>query len=332
MKNMKILKSQNLFENLAMFSGKKICAMVKSNAYGHGTKEIVELIEDKVECFGVVNIEEGLKIRKLTEKPIMICSKCHDFKTCKNKGFEVLVDDETDLEMCLKYGLKDNCHLKINSGMNRFGVKSQLNIRIMNEFLKEHDFNLKSISTHFHFTENRKQTFKDYINFLKLRVEIEQNAPICFGGSNLIDYPFDFDILRLGIGLYGYGNKNLLPVMEIKSFVSKVFFACAGEFVGYGKKYKVEKDGFFAVVPVGYGDGLRRNLSGKFCVEINGKVFQSVGNICMDAFFVKIDKTVKEGDIVCIMQDAEIFAKQLKTISYEILTSFSNFRGQTVVE
>ena len=164
-----------------------------------------------------------------------------------------------------------------------------------------------------------------------MRANITQKCPICFGGSGIFDYDFNFDILRLGIGLYGYGNKNLKPVMSIKSYVCKIFYAKKGEFVGYGKKYRVAKDGFFAVVPVGYGDGLRRNLSGKFCVKIGGKIFRAVGNICMDAFFVKIDETVRVGDEVEIMENAQNFAKKCGTISYEILTGFSNFRGKTIV-
>lgn len=332
MNNIKVLRYESLKNNLTKFESKKICAMIKSNAYGHGMKEIISLIADDVDYFGVVSVEEGIKARKLTNKPILVASKVFDFKSCKKYSLEPMVDCEDDLAECKKLGIENNCHLKLNCGMNRFGLKGILNAQMLNAYIEENKINLKSIYTHFSASDSRKSTLKQYQNFQKLRAEITQNTCICFGGSNLIDYPFDFDMLRVGIGLYGYGNKNLLPVMQIKSFVSKVFYAKKGEFIGYGKVFKVRRNSFFAVVPVGYGDGLRRNLSGKFFVKINGKSYESFGNICMDAFFVKVDETVKMGDIVEVMMDAEALAKKIKTISYEILTGFSNFRGKTIIE
>ena len=82
---------------------------------------------------------------------------------------------------------------------------------------------------------------------------------------------------------------------------------------------------------MGYGDGLRRNMSGKFEVFINGKKRKTTGNICMDAFFVEVDESVSIGDEVVVMADAEYMAKKSETISYEILTGFSNFRGKTKI-
>lgn len=327
MKNYKVLDSKNLFYNLSQFDDKKVCAMVKSNAYGHGIKEIVNLLKDRVECFGVAHVEEGMEARKWTDKPILICSKIHELKKCKKYNLDVMVENEIDLKKCLKYGLENQLHLKLDCGMNRFGVKSSLQAKILNDLIEEKKLNLKSIYTHFPCTDDKKMTQKNYFNFQKLRSEISQNTHICFGGSNIIDYKFEFDTIRVGIGLYGYGHKQLRPVMKIVSFVSKIFYADSGEFVGYGKNYKVRKGGFFAVVPVGYGDGLKRNLSGHFVVKISERSYFAVGSICMDCFYVKVDENVNVGDEVVVMENADYFAKKLKTISYEILTGFSPFRG-----
>lgn len=331
MKNFKMISSKNLLENLSYFQTKKICAMVKSNAYGHGVEQIVNLIENKVDYFGVVNVEEGLAVRKLTKKPILICSKVTNYECCRKNKLEIMIDDESDLRNAVKCGLKNSLHLKINCGMNRFGVKSLFALRGIDNFLQTENIKLKSIYTHFPRTEDSKSTNESYQLFEKFRREVSQDTMVCFGGSGIFDYGFEFDMLRLGICLYGYNNKNLKPVMKIVSFVSKIFYAKRGEHIGYGNEYIVGKDSFFAVVPVGYGDGLRRNLSGNFRVTINGKTYQSVGNICMDAFFVKIDGSVGVGDKVEVMNDAEYFAKKLKTISYEVLTSFSCFRGETII-
>lgn len=332
MKSQKVLHQDRLIENLSKFKNKKICAMVKANAYGHGLEKIVKMIEKHIDFFGVVNIDEAIAVRRICDKPILICAKVQNYATCLKNNFDVVIDDENDLKDFLKHGLKNNLHLKINCGMNRFGVKSVLNLRMINMLLESENVKLKSICTHFPCTENRAQTLKNYDTFLKLREQITQNTALCFGGSGIYSYPFEFDILRLGIGMYGYGQKGLLPVMSVRSYVSKIFYAKKGEFVGYGKKYCVNRGGLFAVVALGYGDGLRRNLSGKFKVKINGKSYHTVGNICMDAFFVKVDENVSVGDVVEVMTDANYLAKIGDTISYEILTGFSNLRGEILVE
>ncbi len=331
MKNFKYINHDNLISNINHFKSKKICAMVKSNAYGHGLREIVKLIDEHVDMFGVVSVEEAVKVRELTELPILICSKVDDYKTCRKNKIDVMVDDENDLMDCLKKDMRQSIHLKINCGMNRFGVKSPLAMRLINDVLEYEKIKLKSIYTHFSCTDNKKITKNEEKNFQMLRSEITQNAPICFGGSGIFDYDFDFDILRLGIGMYGYGDKSLKPVLKICSYVSKVFFASKGEKIGYGTHFFAHRDTFFAIVPVGYGDGLRRNMSGKFEVFINGKKRKTTGNICMDAFFVEVDESVSIGDEVVVMADAEYMAKKSETISYEILTGFSNFRGKTKI-
>lgn len=331
MENFKYIDFENLISNVKHFKTKKICAMVKSNAYGHGLTEIVKSIDKHVDMFGVVNVDEAIKVRRLTDLPVLICSKVYDYKSCKKHDIDVMIDDENDLMECLKNDLKQSIHLKINCGMNRFGVKSPLAMRLINDILGYEGVELKSIYTHFSCTNNKKITKREMKNFQMLRSEITQNAPICFGGSGIFDYNFDFDILRLGIGMYGYGEKKLKPVLKISSYVSKVFFARKGEKIGYGKKFCAHKDGFFAIVPVGYGDGLKRSLGGKFQVLIKGKKYKAVGNICMDAFFVEIDENVSVGDKVMIVENAEEMAKKTGTISYEILTGFSNFRGKTKI-
>jgi len=332
MENFKLIEKENLLYNLKQYNSKKICAMVKSNAYGHGLEEIVLLIEGCVDYFGVANEQEALKVRKLTKKPILNVGVCQNLKLCAKHDIEFMIDDEISLKSAINFGLKDKCHLKINCGMNRFGVNSELNMKILDNILNENDVKLKSVYTHFPNTSSPKQTQENYQKFLKIKSCLSQNPPICFGGSEVIKYPFEFDMLRLGIGLYGYGEKEKRPVMKIKSYVCKTFYAKAGDFVGYGQNYFVESDGKFAVVPVGYGDGLPRKLSGKIFVSINDRKYPIVGNICMDVFFVKIDEKVKMGDEVVVMDDAQIFAKKLGTISYEVLTGFSNFRGKTKVE
>lgn len=332
MKNYKVINSHNLLHNLSQFNSKKVCAMVKANAYGHGVQEVVSILNDKVDCFGVANEVEGSIVRKNTQKPIIVVGKAQDYMLCRKHNLEIMVESLDGLKLAQKHHLEKHCHLKINCGMNRFGVKSIDQMQKIDRFLESNHIKLKSVFTHFSDTANAQKTKDQYQRFLMLKSAISQDTQVCFGGSGIIGYPLDFQMIRVGIGLYGYESENLLPVMKIVSFVSKIFVATRGEYIGYGDKFLVKDDGFYAVVPVGYADGLKRSLAENFCVEIKGKMYRSVGNICMDVFFVMVDESVHENDEVIVMSDAGQFAEKCKTISYEILTGFSSFRGETKIE
>ena len=326
MKNFKYIDIEALKHNLSCYSSKKICLMVKANAYGHGVEEIVLNSENFVEAFGVVNISEALFVRSLTKKRVIIYAPIEDYKTCREFNLEFIIENEEDLRQAIKNNCSHLLHLAINTGMNRFGTKSEIVLKSISNILKENNIELKSIYTHFSDTNDRKRTKKQYNKFCKLKEQIMYNCPICFGGSGIYGYNFNFDMLRLGIGAYGY-EPNKLKVMTVSSHIIKKFYSKKGEYIGYGKKYQVRKNSFFGVVQIGYADGLTRALSQKFTVIINGKKYKSVGNICMDAFFVKIDENVNVGDEVVVLRDASYLAKKAKTITYEILTNFSNLRG-----
>ncbi len=330
MNNVKLIKKNNLLQNLNVYKAKKVCAMIKANAYGHGIKEIVGILDGRVDYFGVANAEEGRFARKHTKTPILVVGKTEDFEKCKANNLEIMVESVEDVKRAVGHGLKDNLHLKINCGMNRYGVSESGGLKKICQLLKEYDVGLKSVCTHFSNTDDREQTLCQYKRFLELKQGIE-NIQVCLGGSGVIDYDFDYDMIRVGIGLYGYERAGLLPVMEIRSKVLKVVFVKQGEYVGYGKKYRATTDGFYAVVPVGYADGLKRCLSGKFSVFIDGKRYKSVGNICMDVFFVRVDSKVKIGSEVVVANDMASLAKKANTISYEVLTGFSNLRGKTKI-
>ena len=329
--NFKLINKENLIFNISKIKGKKICLMVKANAYGHGIKEVVKSANDYVWGYGVVNIDEAILVRKYTRKRIIIFAPTKDYELCRLNKIEFFIDSELGLKEAISNNCPNLIHLAINVGMNRYGTKSEIELKHINNLLIDNKIKLKSIYTHFPITDNNLKTCREYKNFLMLRNIISQNSPICFGGSNVRNYDFNFDILRLGIDAYGYG-KDMKKVMKIVSKVVKINFVKKDEFVGYGKKYKERFGNYIAVVPIGYGDGLMRGLSNKFKVKINGVNYQVVGNICMDCFFVKVDKSVKVGDFVEVMFDADYLAKKIKTIPYEILTNFSLLRGKTLIE
>lgn len=330
MKNVKVLNSRAFLKNIASFSDKKICLMIKADAYGHGMEQIIKLANKYVACFGVVNIDEAVRARLYTKKPIIIFGRCFEYDLCKKYNLQFMVDDEKSLLDAIERGCKNLLHLAINCGMNRFGVKGELNLHSINKILTNEKVKLRSVYTHFSDTTDYKKTLSQHSCFTYLKSVISQNAPVCLGGSEVHEYNFDCDILRLGIGAYGYENGE--PVMKICSYVCKITYVNAGEYIGYGKKFRLKKASYVACVPVGYADGLQRSLSGKFQVKIGKNFYKSIGNICMDCFFVLVDENVRQFDKVEVMANASYLAKKMNTISYEILTGFSSFRGETLIE
>jgi alanine racemase len=140
-----------------------------------------------------------------------------------------------------------------------------------------------------------------------------------------------FDMVRLGIGLYGisavHGNK-IQTVSSLVTFIAQLRNVAQGETVGYNRKGKIERNSIIATIPIGYADGLNRRLSnGVGKVLVNGKLVPIIGNVCMDSCMIDLtDVAAKEGDEVVIFGQKPTItdlANWLETIPYEILTSIS---------
>jgi len=151
--------------------------------------------------------------------------------------------------------------------------------------------------------------------------------------GGIFNFPeFHFNAVRPGISLYGYGDKALKPVMEVKAKITLIKDLPEGWGIGYGHTFMTEKNTKIALVPLGYADGYRRDLSNKGRVILNGEYCKIVGRISMDQFTIDVtDKEAKKGDVVTILgmeKDKIIDAQELaiisNTIPYEILTGFGS--------
>jgi alanine racemase len=152
--------------------------------------------------------------------------------------------------------------------------------------------------------------------------------------SGVLNYPeAHFDMVRCGIGLYGYGNFNkkayeLKPVASLKSIVSQVFNAAAGETVGYNRGHVCRLDSKIATIPLGHADGVGRQYgNGVGAVYINHQRANIIGNVCMDMIMIDVTEVeCKEGDEVVVFgpsHPAEEAAEVANTISYELITGVS---------
>lgn len=339
-----ILNKDNLQNNLNFIKKQthnaKICAMVKANAYGHGLEEIVGLLKGKVDAFGIVNLEEALRVREIDDSTtIILFGACDDVGKALQKNISLTIISYENLKNILKiskkYKIKPRLHLNINSGMNRFGIKTQKEFYKIIHLLKGNNLTLEGVFTHFsslttdqNYTIKQRKTFDEFVNLLPKNF----CSTVHVGGGNSIFSQHGFDMYRVGMFLYGYGHEGLKPVMSVKSQIVNLQSVKKGEYVGYMASFKAMQDMKVCAIPLGYDDGVKRGLSNNFYVKIQNKLCKNVGKICMDCFMVDVtDLNVKLGDEVEVLWNASEWCQALNTTEYEILTNFNGFRGERII-
>lgn len=368
----KIILKNKLLNNVRIIKSRlnsscKLCAMVKANAYGHGLKEIVEILKNNVDFFGVANLHEALKVKYITNSSnILIVGRTSNlletiqndisFAIISKEQFEELLNFLHNYAKTYEVDLssKVKIHIKINCGMNRFGINKLSEFKYIYKQAMKNNIQVEGVFTHFPCIENKLiyEKQKMFFNMFLKEIPNNQNPIVHIGGSgvilkrknkkqiyNLPNIDINFNMVRVGILLYGYGDDGLLkglkPVMKIESKIVNIIDVKKGEYVGYGTNFKAKTDMKIAVVPVGYADGLPRsfNTDGylKVVCEEDGKKASHnckiTGNICMDLTMIDVTAiNAKVGDRVIVLSDADSMARKLKTISYEILTNFSKLR------
>lgn len=321
---------------------KIIIPVIKANAYGHGDLEVMRYLKKHgVKVFAVSLLEEAIRLRKKDQEiEILMLGPItkNQLKIAKKYDIEVTIYDQAILEDILKTAYRLNCHLKVDTGMSRYGITETLNVLHAIKQLQAHQtIHLKGIYTHFATANEQNEhyfmqlkTMENWIGALEKKPEMihmSNSASIFYQEQKI---PFSTHA-RLGISLYGHTldelKLDLKEAMVLKSKIITIKTLKKGDKVGYGATYEVKEDQEnIGIIPIGYADGfLRKNKHGY--VEIKGKKYKLVGIICMDACFIKIDDTIKVGDVVTLfgglISTSEV-AKRCQTIPYEILTSISN--------
>jgi len=331
-----ILKNLQKTKN-KLNTGTKICGVVKANAYGFGLGEIYELIKDKVDYFAVARLNEFLDLKRLGNiKPCLILSPLYveELKTALQDGAEITISTNSDIVLIDKIAKnlnkKAKVHIKVDTGMNRFGYNDfSLLRKVLKKIKLLENIEVVGLFSHFYDTQSKEVVLKQrskFIFFKKLVNKFGFN-PICHLSSSkgIIDKQNQFNMVRLGFDLY-HSNKHELvsKVLEIKNIKKD-------ESVGYSGKFVANKDLEIAVCEGGYADGILRRLD-KSYVLINGEKCKIIGNICMDSFMAIVPKNkVKVNDKVTIFgKNQEKFisvcdiAKLCDTIPYEIYLNISN--------
>ncbi|MGR3810253.1 bifunctional UDP-N-acetylmuramoyl-tripeptide:D-alanyl-D-alanine ligase/alanine racemase [Jiulongibacter sp. NS-SX5] len=342
-----ITHNLNYFRGL-LKENTKLMVMVKASAYGSGSTEVASLLQyHRVDYLAVAYTDEGVELRKNgIELPIMVLNPQEEsFKNLLNYGLEPEIYSLDILKRFIQYldfeKVEEpiSIHLKIDTGMKRLGftkpdLPELISLLKGNEHLK-----VASMFSHLAAADDRKQrefTSSQIKEFKEISSELEsqlgyETIKHILNTAGIVNFPeAQFQMTRLGIGLYGVDSsqthqEQLMSTASLKTTISQIKSAKAGESIGYGRVGMAKRDMKIATIAIGYADGYDRRFSnGKGYVMHQGKACPTIGNVCMDMCMIDItDTNAKVGDQVEIFgKQISIFelAEKLGTIPYEILT------------
>lgn len=346
---------ENLRENFRNIKsltkeGTKVCAVVKANAYGHGSVQVAKiLIEEGADYLAVASEGEAIELRQAGIKTPILC-----LGFVPEVVYEEAIANELDITIysldaaeklskeAVRLGKNARVHIKLDTGMSRLGFQIEdATVDAIEKIAGMPGIELVGVFTHFAKADEKDKTFTEhqYDGYMKIVSEVEKRGVkiqikhVC-NSAGTMDMPqYHMDMVRPGIILYGlYPSDEVMkerlelkPVMTFKASVSHVKDLEAGRGIGYGLRYVTEKTTRVATMPIGYADGFTRMLSGKVSVKVNGTVVPVIGNICMDQSMLNVDAVeVKVGDEVIIFGEdidarVERIAQALGTINYEIV-------------
>lgn len=342
-----MIDNLNFYRGMLQSTTKVIC-MIKASAYGAGSYEIAKTLQEhRVDYLAVAVADEGYELRKvgITSPIIIMNPEFSSFKTMFNYALEPEVYSFHLLEALIKAAKKEGVtnfpiHIKIDTGMHRLGFVPSDISRLV-EFLKTQDAVIpRSVFSHFvgsdskefdDFTQNQINVFNEAAAQLQKNFSHKILKHIC-NSAAIERFPeAQFDMVRLGIGLYGVNpidNSILHNVSTLKTTILQIREVKEGDTIGYSRKGKITRKSKIAAIPIGYADGISRGLGNGigYCL-VNGKKAPYVGNICMDVCMIDVtDIKCKEGDSVIIFGGElpiTILSDSLNTIPYEILSNVS---------
>ena len=308
----------------------KILAVIKTDGYGHGGVPIAKMLEQLDFMFGyaAATYEEAHVLREAgVKKPILILG--YTFPYC----YEELIREEIRpavyrrdtveelVAAAANVGQKAKVHIKVDTGMGRIGITPDEEGLEFVRFLMGHpELEVEGIFTHFAKSDEEDKTsanhqlalFQNFID--RIQTELGLTIPVkhCSNSAAILEMPqANMDMVRAGITTYGLYpseevRKDIVPLRAAMSLYSHIVYCKtihAGQSVSYGGLFTAQKDTRVATIPVGYGDGYPRSLSGKGYVLIRGKKAPILGRVCMDQFMVDISEIpgVMEGDKVTLL-------------------------------
>ena len=348
--DLKALKHNFEYLKTKLLPNTKFLAVVKAFAYGSDAIEIADYLQRlDADYFAVAYTNEGIALRKAgITKPILVLHpQTVNFKALIENCLEPSIYNSKILKEFIAIASAEKqsdypIHIKFNTGLNRLGFSEKEVDSIISKLKATKTVKAKSVFSHLAasedldektFTLKQINTFKKIAENFTNRIGYKPMFHMC-NTSGVLNYPeAHFDMVRCGIGLYGFGNsekenKYFKPIATLKTVISQIHVIEKGESVGYNRAYKSNSVLKTATLPIGHADGIGRQYgNGKGFVTINGLKAAIVGNVCMDMIMVDVTNIdCKEGDEVVIFgknHTANTFSATANTISYEIITAIS---------
>ena len=337
----------------------KFLGVVKAFAYGSDSVLVAKKLETLgADYLAVAYAQEGIVLREAGIRlPILVL---HALPVSFNEIIDRCLEPNIYSFHTLKEFIKTASekgqkeypiHLKFNTGLNRLGFNTS-DVETVAALLSETtSVKVKSVFSHMAASEDpieKPFTLKQIDRYKTIVGQMEDLLGYAFikhmcNTSGILNYPeAHFDMVRSGIGLYGFGNsekenKNFKPIGRLKSIISQIHHLDVGESLGYNMAFVTKEPIKTATIPIGHADGIGRQYGkGKGFVVINHKPAPILGNVCMDMIMVNITNIdCSEGDEVVVFDahyTAEEFALTAQTISYEIITAISQRVKRVVLE
>ena len=331
-----IINSKILRKNISYIKNKlqkksKFMAVIKSDAYGHDLENVAKDIDDLVEGYGVVRINEAKRIRSLSSKKILLMQGIYsqsEFTDAKEYGLDVVIHNNEQFKIVKKNNNFNNLWFKVNTGMNRLGFEIKEFMEIYDEFLFDKKFTLM---THLAASNDKKcdsnqeqfKLFKELSNKMNKDVEMSIANTGC-----IMNFPDEtYDWVRCGIGIYGgyFKDKQIETAMTLRSPIVNLRPLKKGQKVGYDGRAIAKDDMLIASVYLGYADGLPLNIKDETEVMINNQVAKIFGRVSMDLTTIDVTniKNCSIGDWCDFFSPTlpiSNIAKSNNLISYYLMT------------
>ena len=350
--NESILNNLEILKKMAMPS--ELIVVLKGNAYGHGLIKVASLASKcNVRFFAVDSVDSAIMLRsKGFRQNILVLGSANV------SGLRHAIDHKIDITITDWYHYQEiknwlsvenkniGVHLKIDTGLNRYGFSSsdKYIVKMLQSIAVDRHFSIKGIYSHLvsddtptHFTSSKQvNSLEDIISKLKME-GIDTGLSHALSSSGVLnDVVNPFDLVRTGIAVFGgkpsYSNQKnisaLEPALEVSTLVTTIRTIEEGEFVGYGQSWKAERDSKIAILPIGFYDGVPRNLSHKGKVLVQGEFANVIGEVGMNHMSVDVTDIsgVERGSQVILLGlqgqrriTAEDVASWTNSINTEIL-------------
>ena len=320
---------------------KKLLAVVKADAYGHGVSMMLPtILSCNIDMLGVASIDEALDLRTAgAECDILVLGAppVWAFESAIQNNISISIFNDEHLEAAKQIykrtGIPIKAHVKVDTGMNRIGIRAEEAVKFIKKVQKLDYINLQGIFSHLANSDNEERTKAQLDKWENILANVNTNGLLThiFSCIGALSYNCTCNMIRLGGMIYGLDSPfpkskkspfEVKQILGLKARISNLHKVKKGEGVSYSYNFIAEKDMTVATIPIGYADGIDRRLSGKIYGYIGDKKVRQIGNITMDQMMFDVtDVETEVGEIITLLDERikiDEWANILGTINYEL--------------